>query len=1236
MSRRPRPLDVAIVGMACRFPGAGDLCAYWANALAGRSAISEAPASRWDAATFHDPDSTSPGRVAGCCGGYLDEPIAFDAASFGIMPRTVAGGEPEQFLMLDAARSALADAGLLDRLPDRRRIEVVVGRGNYFNRGNLARLQHGRILEQTLGILRSLHPEWSEAEVEAAREDLRAGLPPFEASTIPGQLTNATAGRIADQFNLAGASFVVDAASASALVALDLGARAVVGRRAELALVGGVYLEADVDFRLVFSRLGGLSPSGRSRPFSEDADGLVPGEGVGVVVLKRLADAERDGDRVYAVLKGVGVASDGRGAGLAAPDARGHLRSMRRAYQTSGVDPATVGYVEGHGIGVPAADRAELRALRAAFPTGGRRGRRVLGAASAFIGHAMPAAGMAGLIKAALGLHHRMLPPSAGADRPHRLLRGSGLTLNPAARPWINGEASPRRAGVNAFGFAGINAHAILEEHAASADSATPGAMLTWPSEAILLAAEDRTALAAAARRLASRLRARPDVVLKDLAATLAREATADRAGSRLGLVVESTADLVDRLESLTSRLEDPARTSIRDSRGAYFWEAPAGRDGGVGLLFPGEGSQYPGMLADLCPHFPEVRARFDAADRLAIESGAIEPPSDGLFGTTDESELWRMGTAINVVLTAQWALHGLLRNLGVRPTAVVGHSSGEFLALAAAGAVQVDRDFEIHLNEMAAVFARLDSSGGVASARLVGAATSRERAEAAIGELNGVVSVAVDNCPRQVVLAGVPEAVETVVSRLRHAGVMTEELPFSRAYHTPAFAPAVGPIREFFDRLDVKSPATPLYSCCSAGRFDEDPEAVRRLAVAQWTRPVEFRRTVEAMHADGVRVFIDVGARGNLANFAEDVLRGRPAFAVAANVPRRSGLTQLNHLVASLFAQGLPITPEHLYMRRRPEPVDLDAPPPAPGPVVALQVGFPEIRLTEAVASRLRARTEARPVPTPPASPREEAPLEADAAADEAMLARLGTMEQFLRTQRRVMEEYLNSAAIEEPAGPSSPPEFGPGPWAGEVRRIEPGVSVEAVINLDAAGDPVAEHHTFGGRRVSAVDPTMRGLPVLPFTVMAEMLAQVAARLMPGRTIVGLREVRARRWIRYEDAPIPLEVVAQVDPERPGEVRASLFNRGPAGLGEDPEVEGVVIFGHGREAAPRRRLGRSPHQRRASSTLIRCTPTSGSSTARLCRPSPRSAPSMGGGSTASSECYRAAASIAGGRPRGR
>jgi acyl transferase domain-containing protein/phosphopantetheinyl transferase (holo-ACP synthase) len=1171
MSRRG-PLEIAIVGMACRFPGARDLASYWQNIVEGRESTSEVPADRWNPEVFFDPESTANDRVACRRGGYLDAPITFDPASHGIMPNAVDGGEPEQFLILDTARAALLDAGLAEDAIDGSRVEVIVGRGHYFNRGNLTRLQHGRIVAQTLSVLESLHPEWTEADRLAVRLDLKASLPPFGPATVPGQLTNATAGRVANRLDLSGASYVVDAASASSLVALNLAARSLVERRSDLALVGGVYLEADVDFALVFRQLGAMSKTGRSRPFASDADGMLSGEGVGVVALKRRADAERDGDRIYAVLQGLGISSDGRGPGLASPSARGHARAIRRAYRSSRIDPATVDLIEGHGLGLPAADRAELRALRAVFPPT-KPGRRTLGAVSELIGHAMPAAGMAGLIKTALTLHHRLIPPTLNLGRPHPLIDrdDSPVSLNPKARPWVHGDAStPRRAGVNSFGFAGINAHAILEEHAASADSSTsPGACLLWDSEAILLSAGTREGLADRARALLEWLESGSEISLKDLAFTL--NTSSHQEAFRLGLVVASVEDLMARLRSILPRLLDLKCKSIRDARGSYFWDRPAGSVSKLAFLFPGEGSQYPGMLADLCPHFPEVRALFDTSDRIAREAGATSWPSEHLFGhaTGSDPALWSAEVAVNVVLSAQWALYQLLMRLGLKPDAVVGHSSGELLALAASGVLEVDRSFEDKLGELGAVFGRLETTGLLPTARLVAVASSRAKVEATIGEAAGRVEIAMDNCPHQVVIAGEPASVEGVVERLRAGGILVEDLPFSRAYHTPGFAPALGPIADFFESLTAHPPVLPIYSCASEGQMPDDPEAIRRLAIDQWTRAVGFRRTIEVMHADGLNVFVDVGARGNLAGFVEDTLRARLAFAVAANLPRRSGLMQLNHLVASLFAQGVEVKAEHLYARRRPCRIDLDQPVSEKLAVPAMAVGFPVMKLSEAMIQRLRLgnvpahqewNSEGRAHPTQRFIDNSYEFNGMD--ADSTLLDFQATMTAFLQTQQSVMEAFLGAGEIiDEPIDLDLPIEAGP--WAGAVVSMVEGREAISILTLDVDGDPVAEHHTLGGRRVSKLHPEWRGLPVLPFSVMVEILAEAAARLIPGRPVVALREVLAQKWIRYENEPIALEVRARL--EAPGAVRVSIHNRGPVRAMKpiEPAVfEGLVVFG--------------------------------------------------------------------------
>ncbi len=1413
MSAKARPLDIAIVGMACRFPGARDVVAFWKNILDGRDVTRDVPPDRWDPSDFFDPGSKAKDRVYCQRGGFLDDPVEFDPAAYGIMPLVVEGGEPEQFLILDTAVAALVDAGIVPGPGLGSRVEVVIGRGNYFNRGNLTRLQHGRIVAQTLALLRELHPEWNKADFEAVRTSLKKSLPPFEGATIAGQVTNATAGVVANRLNLTGASYVVDAASASSLVALDHGARALRERRADVALVGGIYLAVDVDFTMVFTQLGALSRAGQARPFAKDADGTLPGEGVGMVVLKRRRDAERDGDRIYAVVQGIGLASDGRGTSLAAPRARGHVQAMRRAYRRSGIDPGTIGLIEGHGLGVPASDNAELRALRAVFPPSDGFPRK-LGAVSSMIGHAMPAAGIAGLIKTALALHHRVLPPTLHADESHPLLdrMRSTVQLNRKTRPWIHGTPSqPRRACVNAFGFAGINAHAILEEHPASADGRTPGVMPHWETEAFLLGAPDRNAWIELGRVLVDWLERDPNqqVPLKDLAFTL--NSGQPNFPFRVGIVAGSANELRDRLSGVIERLNQPGSRSIRDARGTYFWDEPLANPGALAFLYPGEGSQYPGMLADLCPHFPEVRALFDTADRLSRTQGHSHVPSEVLFGDTTDGNgaLWSMEMAISLVLSSQWALHTLLSKLGLRPDAVLGHSSGEFLALAAAGAVEVDRQFEDRLSEMSTIFERLVQRQEVPEAELVAVATGRPRVEAACRELGGTLMIAMDNCPHQVVVAGTPREAATFMERMRAEGVLCESLPFSRAYHTPAFEGAVGPIRAFYETQPIAPPKVPIYSCALSGRMATEPDAVRAMAVEQWMRCVDFRSTIDAMYGDGVRVFVEVGTRGNLTSFVEDTLRGRPHLAIPANLPRRSSLTQLNHLVAALFAQGVRIQPDLLYARRRPVRIDLARDLAAPAIKPALKLGFPELRLEPEVVASLRERAQADSVLH--SSPRETLPLgparrhrepltpprcgdplpkgergvfaydgarqdrntsplagevgpqrgpgegygrhlpfadrtiandfegtasvspkhlngsaesafapagiradgmtaiAADSPSREAaMLSYLKTMDAFLETQRQVLrafqfgggsvpsngtngsfhhvaessngvesgnghaERYSTSgtttpghaAHVPAPLPGTTAPVTGPneakpscsealleqvarrtgypremldidldieadlgidsikrveilgelqargfmpqgsdldqvarcrtlrqvielmepanaspsttacGPWVGTIEHLVPERELRATRWLDARTDPVAHHHTLGGRRVSALDLDRKGLPVLPFTVMAEMIAQAAAVLAPGHVLVGLREVEARRWIKYEEEPFALELRATRDPARPLEVHVGIHGK-PGGSGtrranaDQPLVQGIALFGAQRAPAP-------------------------------------------------------------------
>ncbi|MFO0891869.1 MAG: polyketide synthase [Isosphaeraceae bacterium] len=392
----------------------------------------------------------------------------FDPLSHGIPPIAV-GGEPDQWLALRLAYEAMSDAGCLGLDESvRQRTAVILGKGTYLNGGNAIAVQHGLVVTQTLEILRSLHPEYTDAQLEMLRKELKRTLPPFTPEKMAGLVPNVIVGRIANRLDLMGPAQTVDAACASSLVAVHQAMRDLTSGDCDLALAGGSQIWIPIPTVSIFCQLGALSRRQQIRPFDEAADGTLLGEGIGMLVLKRLSDAERDGNRIYAVLRGAGVASDGRGSSVMAPRVEGAELALRRAYESSGISPRTVGLIEAHGTGTLVGDLNEVQALSRVF---GRRDgghpRCALGSVKSMIGHTIPASGVAGIIKTALALYHRIIPPTLHCDRPSPRL---GLEQTPFyiasdARPWVHGAAEPRRAGVNAFGFGGINAHVVLEEH---------------------------------------------------------------------------------------------------------------------------------------------------------------------------------------------------------------------------------------------------------------------------------------------------------------------------------------------------------------------------------------------------------------------------------------------------------------------------------------------------------------------------------------------------------------------------------------------------------------------------------------------------------------------------------------------------------------------------------------------------------------------------------------------------
>jgi len=1197
-----RDRGVAITGMSCLFPGSPGVDAFWRNILGKVDATSDPPPEAWDPEIYYDPDFADTDKTYCKRGGYLGSLASFDPLAHSIPPIAV-GGEPDQWLALQVAHDALADAGASELPAEvRERTAIVLGKGTYLNGGNAIAVQRGLVIGQTLDLIRRLHPEHSDEELEELRREMQRVLPPLGPETVPGLIPNIVVGRIANRLDLMGPAYTVDAACASSLVAVQLAVRDLVAGECDLALAGGSQVWMPVATLNVFCRLGALSRKEQIRPFDKDADGTLLGEGIGMVVLKRLADAVRDGDRIYAVIRGVGVSSDGRGVSVMAPRVEGEEQALLRAYDDAAVAPESIGLLEAHGTGTPVGDVVEIEALTRVF--GERDGELphcALGTVKSMISHTIPAAGVAGLIKCALALHHRVLPATLNCDEPNPKLglERTPFYVNTETRPWIHGGTAPRRAGINAFGFGGINAHAVLEEYD---DSALADHLPPWDSELFILESETPEGLADEAEELRAALDGEPAFALTDLAYTLSLALGRSERPLRLAIVADSHDDLHHKLGQAIEKLRTPSCRRIKNVTGIYYAAEPLGRDGKVVLVFPGEGAQYPNMLADLCLHFAEVREVFDRVDRLYADHPRGDLLSDWVFPRPafteaeqrrNDERLMQLDIAVESVLTANGAMHALIRRLVRRVDAVVGHSTGEHSAAFATGVLDVDTDDALRAfsQGLYRAYADAEERHDLPRAVLLALGTDGASGLAMADEAGGDLHLAMDNCPHQSVLVGEPAAAGRAREIAAREGVVCEVLPYDRAVHTPMFTPFAEELRAVFADIPVGDAPEQLWSCTTAGPYPDDAAAIRELLVQHWTNPVRFRETIEELYEQGARVFVEVGPRGNMTSFIEDILRGRPHCAVASDQRKRSGVTQLNHLVGLLAVHDVDLDVGHLFAQRPAHEIDWRSRSSSEQDEatqrIPLSTAWPMLRLAPEVMERLRSRPEASPVssnghatPVEP-EPIEPEPIEPEpvvpepvahfatqvAESDDEVAAvvdeHLLTMERFLEASEHVMQAYLQGAApvvVEEARRP----------LIGTIVSWTPGTELVCRRVFDPAEDRYLLDHTLG-RTVSRGDPELTALALMPLAMSLEIVAEAAACLIPDMTVTGLRDVRANRWLAWGEEPQTLEVTARrlaADGSRE-RVRVELRDTGENGAPASPAVEATVLLGDAFGAPP-------------------------------------------------------------------
>jgi acyl transferase domain-containing protein/NAD(P)H-dependent flavin oxidoreductase YrpB (nitropropane dioxygenase family)/NADP-dependent 3-hydroxy acid dehydrogenase YdfG len=907
-SKRAVPADIAIVGIACVLPKANSTGEYWENILAKVDAITEIPTHRWDWRLYFDADRNTKDKIYSKWGGFLDD-LAFDPMKYGMPPKSIESVDPMQLMGLEVAQRTLVDAGYHEKPFDRERASVIIGASGGI--GDFG-MQYG---------LRSELPRFS-GELPL---DLAARLPEWTEDSFAGILPNVAAGRIANRLNFGGMNITTDAACASSLAAIYQGVSELTAGRSDFVIAGGLDTVQGPFGYLCFSKTQALSPRGKCCTFDTGGDGIVISEGIAMVALKRLADAQRDGDRIYGVIKGVGASSDGSAKGMTAPLPAGQLRAMRRAYAMAGFGPSSVGLFEAHGTGTVAGDTAELESTtRLMQEEGALPHQAAIGSVKTMIGHTKATAGAAGLVKAVLALHHRVLPPHSNVTHPNSMLvdPAAPLYLLDEATPWISPGGQPRRAACSAFGFGGTNFHVVLEEYVAEyRDWLRPPASDTWGAELLLWGESDRPALVSRIESFNDAIADLDGLLMRDVAASLAARFSPN--GQTLAIVARSSRDLRAKLSAALGYLRGDLKLL---PPGVFHGDAvrPAGK---VAVLFSGQGSQYPSMVREVALHFDTVSGALSDADRVlgdAFEArfGAASSLTKFIFprGAYDESaksdarqRLASTDVAQPALGAVEVGLFRLMRSLGLTADMFAGHSYGEFVALHAAGAI----DFEA-LMQLSAARGRFIVDAARAENAELGTMAAvnapRKVVEDAIANIDGVI-LANHNAPLQSVISGTRAAVKAAAAKLAEAGVEVTEIAVAAAFHSSLVEPAQQALSDLIDITPWSPTATPVYSNTTASPHAADPALVKRLMAQHLVRPVEFVAEVEAMYAAGARIFVEVGPKAVLARLVSRILDGRPHAAVS--VDDGSGLAGLLGGVAQLLCAGVKLDIAGLFARR-------------------------------------------------------------------------------------------------------------------------------------------------------------------------------------------------------------------------------------------------------------------------------------------------------------------------------
>lgn len=881
-----KPLDVAIVGISGIFPDAHNIEEYWRNIVLGKDCITEVPDSRWNKDLYYDSNSTDTDKVVSKWGGFIPS-IDFDPLEFGMTPQSLASIEPTQLLSLLVAKQALTDAGYenLSEI-DLENTSVIFGAegatelaASYGFRG---------YAKQVFGELPDV---------------LKNSLPHLNEDSFAGVLSNVISGRIANRLNLGGRNYTVDAACASSLAALDLGCQELFSNRSDMVLLGGADLHNGINDFLMFSCTHALSRKGYSASFDADSDGIALGEGIGVLVLKRLADAERDGNKIYAVIKGMGGSSDGKSLGITAPNRKGQIKALQRAYQNAGILPSQVEMIEAHGTGTVVGDRTELRALTDMFlESGAIKGQTLLGSVKTQIGHAKCAAGIAGVIKTALSIYYKVQPPTLHLNKPNPYYDkdSSPFVFNSHSGYW---NSEKRIAGVSAFGFGGTNFHVVMENHKSEEDHNS--SLPLWPSELFVFRGDSLREANQQLQKVKELLNYNDTINIKNIAYSLAVHSKKE---VQVSIIASDCKELQNRID---------AALAGKEEYGIYLKKA---KEGKVAFMFSGQGSQRVNMARDMFVAFPVMRrllTKHKEYEKILFPYSAFDEETR----KEQEKVITDTQNAQPLLGIVDFAFAEFLKSLGITPDMVAGHSYGELPALCFAGAFHAEELVPLSHKRALSILDAIEEDKG----KMI--AVSLPETEI-VGLLEGEKDVwAVNfNSPKQIVLAGSTDGVNAFMRKLSNKNIAYKELNVACAFHSPLLHKSRELYADVLNKVDFKTLNIPVWSNTTAELYPQKTQEIRSRLAEHLIKPVLFTQQIENMYNEGARIFVEVGPGRVLTGLIQSIL-GDKVSAFETENKSFNGITFILHTIAKYLSTGKSVDVEKLFKNRNTSIVNIDEP---------------------------------------------------------------------------------------------------------------------------------------------------------------------------------------------------------------------------------------------------------------------------------------------------------------------